>query len=74
MIYEGIYHLFYQYNPESAEWGNITWGHSTSTDLVNWTIHPPALLPSDTYDINGCWSGCYDFVKLSCLPYSVDRN
>ncbi|KAJ8557798.1 hypothetical protein K7X08_004564 [Anisodus acutangulus] len=58
MIYKGIYHLFYQYNPESAVWGNLHWGHSTSTDLVNWTIHPPALLPSDSYDINGCWSGC----------------
>ncbi|MCE0480874.1 Beta-fructofuranosidase, insoluble isoenzyme cwinv1 [Datura stramonium] len=57
MIYKGIYHLFYQYNPESAEMGNIAWGHSTSTDLLNWTIHPLALLPSDSYDINGCWSG-----------------
>lgn len=57
MIYKGIYHLFYQYNPRSAVWGYIVWGHSTSSDLVNWTIHPPALLPSDPYDINGCWSG-----------------
>ncbi|XP_060217138.1 beta-fructofuranosidase, insoluble isoenzyme CWINV3-like isoform X1 [Lycium barbarum] len=57
MIYKGIYHLFYQYNPGSALWGNLHWGHSTSTDLINWTIHPPALLPSDPYDINGCWSG-----------------
>ncbi|KAK4375307.1 hypothetical protein RND71_005984 [Anisodus tanguticus] len=57
MIYKGVYHLFYQYNPEGPVWGNIAWGHSTSTDLVNWTIHPPALLPSDPYDINGCWSG-----------------
>ncbi|XP_060217179.1 beta-fructofuranosidase, insoluble isoenzyme CWINV3-like isoform X2 [Lycium barbarum] len=58
MIYKGIYHLFYQYNPEGPVWGNITWGHSTSTDLVNWTIHPPALFPSESaYDSNGCWSG-----------------
>ncbi|XP_009768656.1 beta-fructofuranosidase, insoluble isoenzyme CWINV3-like [Nicotiana sylvestris] len=57
MIYKGIYHLFYQYNPEAAIWGNLAWGHSTSTDLVDWTIHPPALIPSDSYDINGCWSG-----------------
>ncbi|KAG5603440.1 hypothetical protein H5410_034810 [Solanum commersonii] len=53
MIYKGIYHLFYQYNPESAKWANIAWSHSTSTDLVNWTIHPPALLPSDPFDFNG---------------------
>ncbi|KAM3361001.1 hypothetical protein P3S68_015855 [Capsicum galapagoense] len=57
MIYKGIYHLFYQYNPESSEWGNIAWGHATSTDLVNWNVHPPTLSPSDPYDINGCWSG-----------------
>ncbi|KAK4719039.1 hypothetical protein R3W88_017377 [Solanum pinnatisectum] len=57
MIYKGIYHLFYQYNPKSAKWANIAWDHSTSTDLVNWTIHPPALLPSDPFDFNGCWSG-----------------
>ncbi|KAF3633730.1 hypothetical protein FXO37_26912 [Capsicum annuum] len=56
MIYKGIYHLFYQYNPKSSEWGNIAWGHATSTDLVNWTVHPPTLSPSDPYDISGCWS------------------
>ncbi|MCD9643006.1 hypothetical protein HAX54_030104 [Datura stramonium] len=57
MIYKGIYHLFYQYNRRSAVWGDIVWGHSTSTDLVNWTLHPPALFPSEPYDTKGCWSG-----------------
>lgn len=56
-IYKGIYHLFYQYNPLGAVWGNIVWGHSTSTDLVNWTPHPHAIYPSIPSDINGCWSG-----------------
>ena len=57
MIYKGIYHLFYQYNPHGAVWGNIVWAHSTSTDLVNWTPHDPAISPSQPSDINGCWSG-----------------
>ncbi|XP_030457714.2 beta-fructofuranosidase, insoluble isoenzyme CWINV1-like [Syzygium oleosum] len=57
MIYKGIYHLFYQYNPKGAVWGNIVWAHSTSTDLVNWTPHVPAIFPSQESDINGCWSG-----------------
>ncbi|CAB4302902.1 unnamed protein product [Prunus armeniaca] len=57
LIYKGIYHLFYQYNPKGAVWGNIVWAHSTSTDLVNWTPHDAAIYPSQPSDINGCWSG-----------------
>ncbi|XP_059457939.1 beta-fructofuranosidase, insoluble isoenzyme CWINV1-like [Corylus avellana] len=57
MIYKGVYHLLYQYNPKGAVWGNIVWAHSTSTDLVNWTPHVPAIYPSQPSDINGCWSG-----------------
>ncbi|XP_059644612.1 beta-fructofuranosidase, insoluble isoenzyme CWINV1-like isoform X1 [Cornus florida] len=57
MIYKGLYHFFYQYNPNGAAWGNIVWAHSTSEDLVNWTPHDPAIYPSQQADINGCWSG-----------------
>lgn len=57
MIYKGLYHLFYQYNPKGAVWGNIVWGHSTSKDLVNWTPHKVAIYPSQPSDINGTWSG-----------------
>ncbi|KAL4290413.1 hypothetical protein GQ457_14G006960 [Hibiscus cannabinus] len=58
MIYKGVYHLFYQYNPNGVVWdSNIVWAHSTSKDLVNWTPHEPAIYPSQTSDINGCWSG-----------------
>ncbi|OWM79858.1 hypothetical protein CDL15_Pgr001501 [Punica granatum] len=57
MIYKGLYHLFYQYNPKGAVWGNIVWAHSTSKDLVNWTPHKPAIYPSQPADIKGCWSG-----------------
>ncbi|XP_043704812.1 beta-fructofuranosidase, insoluble isoenzyme CWINV1-like isoform X2 [Telopea speciosissima] len=57
IIYKGIYHLFYQYNPYGAVWGNIVWAHATSTDLVNWVHHEIAIKPSIDSDINGCWSG-----------------
>ncbi|XP_060205904.1 beta-fructofuranosidase, insoluble isoenzyme CWINV1-like [Lycium barbarum] len=57
MIYMGIYHFFYQYNPYDAQAGNIVWGHSTSSDLINWTPQPPALLRSEPYDFKGCFSG-----------------
>lgn len=57
MYYNGIYHLFYQYNPKGAVWGNIVWGHSISKDLINWKELQPALYPSKPFDRYGCWSG-----------------
>ncbi|KAI3874470.1 hypothetical protein MKX03_004800 [Papaver bracteatum] len=57
MYYNGIYHLFYQYNPNGAEWGDIVWAHSVSKDMVNWFHVDIALHPTDPFDITGCWSG-----------------
>ncbi|XP_057776146.1 beta-fructofuranosidase, insoluble isoenzyme CWINV3-like [Salvia miltiorrhiza] len=57
MYYNGVYHLFYQYNPYAAVWGNISWAHSVSYNLVDWIHLEPALNPTESYDINGCWSG-----------------
>ncbi|KAK7258230.1 hypothetical protein RIF29_32789 [Crotalaria pallida] len=57
LFHKGWYHLFYQYNPDSAVWGNITWGHAVSRDLVHWLYLPLALVPDNWFDINGVWSG-----------------
>ncbi|MDE6161339.1 MAG: DUF4980 domain-containing protein, partial [Muribaculaceae bacterium] len=42
---DGKWHLYYQYNPYGSKWQNMTWGHSVSTDLVNWEHEAPAIRP-----------------------------
>ncbi|GJM96527.1 hypothetical protein PR202_ga13370 [Eleusine coracana subsp. coracana] len=51
MYYKGVYHLFYQYNPKGAVWGNIVWAHAVSTNLVDWTMLPPAIYPTAPFDV-----------------------
>lgn len=40
---DGVWHLYYQFNPYGSMWGNMTWGHSTSRDLLHWDHHPEAI-------------------------------
>lgn len=42
---DGVWHLYYQWNPYGSKWQNLSWGHSTSTDLINWEHQPVALTP-----------------------------
>ena len=44
-ITNGIYHLFFQYYPDSTVWGPMHWGHATSKDLIHWKEQPIALYP-----------------------------
>lgn len=62
--HDGVYHLFYQANPDAPFWGRPRWGHVTSTDLVTWTRQPMALSPeAGAPDADGCWSGCTRIVQ-----------
>lgn len=45
VYYDGEYHLFYQYYPDSTVWGPMHWGHAVSKNLVNWEHLPIALYP-----------------------------
>lgn len=42
---DGVYHLYFQYNPYGSMWANMTWGHSTSRDLVHWTYEGTPIVP-----------------------------
>ncbi|WP_285243209.1 glycoside hydrolase family 32 protein [Pseudarthrobacter sp. fls2-241-R2A-127] len=49
--HEGIYHVYYQNNPFGSVWGNMSWGHATSTDLLHWDEQPVAILCDAEEDI-----------------------
>jgi beta-fructofuranosidase len=68
--HDGIYHLFFQYNPEGPVWGPPHWGHVRSTDLLRWERQPVALAPRPgEADADGCWSGCCRVVNGTPLIF-----
>lgn len=69
LFYKGYYHLFYQYNPKSAVWGLIMWGHAVSRDLINWVhLAGAAIYPDEWYDVNGAWSGSATLLHKGGVP------
>jgi|SRR4051812_35779175 beta-fructofuranosidase len=58
IFYRGHYHMFYQYNPEAAIWGNMNWAHATSPDMIHWQHQSIAISPTPGGpDQDGVFSG-----------------
>jgi len=51
IFYKGRYHLFFQHNPFENVWGNMSWGHAVSEDLINWNELPVAIACDDSHAI-----------------------
>lgn len=69
---DGLYHLFYQFNPAATGTGagfDMHWGHSVSKDLVHWEEWPVALFPNGE---GQCYSGTSIVVKQP-IPGLIDK-
>lgn len=58
IYFNGMYHMFFQYNPHGPVWGDMSWDHAVSPDMLHWKHMPVAMEPTpggpDSY---GCFSG-----------------
>lgn len=58
IYWKGKYHMFFQYNPHAAVWGDMHWAHATSPDMIHWRREPIALAPTPGGpDQDGCFTG-----------------
>lgn len=56
LVYQnGLYHMYFQYNPFNTEWDNMSWGHAVSEDLLHWKQIDSVLFPDeDGFIFSGC--------------------
>lgn len=84
IYYKGEYHLFFQHNPAGINWGNMTWGHAVSPDMVHWKQLPNAIEPDELGTIfsgSGVvdWNNTADFQTgeekvLVCIYTSAGKH
>ena len=71
VYHKGVYHLFFQYNPLGDVWGNMSWGHATSKDLVHWDQQPLAI-PFDANE--GVFSGSVVVDTTNSSGFGTTKN
>lgn len=77
IYFKGNYHIFYQSNRHSPNWGNICWGHLISSDMITWEEMPIVLSTHDKkIDMDGCWSGSctVDEKGMPIIFYTAGNN
>jgi beta-fructofuranosidase len=58
IYWKGVYHMFFQYNPNAAVWGDMHWAHAVSSDMIHWRHMPVAMAPTlGGDDAQGCFTG-----------------
>jgi sucrose-6-phosphate hydrolase SacC (GH32 family) len=71
VYYKGEYHLFFQHNPKSINWGNMTWGHAISRDMIKWVQLPHAIFP---YGNGTIFSGTAVVDNINSLGKNTEKE
>jgi len=76
IFWKGRYHMFFQYNPHAAVWGDMHWAHAISPDMIHWKHLPVALAPTPGGpDSEGCFTGtCVVHDGVPTLIYTGVQN
>jgi len=74
--FNGLIHIYYQYNFLGNSWGNICWGHATTKDFINYKEEEIVLKNNEEYDKDGCYSGSSIVINDTLYVYytSVKNN
>lgn len=51
------YHVFFQWNKFEKDHSYKEWGHFESSDLISWQFKGSAIIPDQSYDKKGVYSG-----------------